>query len=132
MTDAIGANVCARRVEELFVWRVAVETRQILIELTSTRPLSRDFDLWDDLRETANSIEANICEGFARFRNREFANFLRYARALTHELLTHATDAHDRRYITDANLRQIAVNCRTLSRALPRLILYLEKNGPPG
>jgi four helix bundle protein len=43
--------------------------------------LRKDFALTDQIRKAALSSMSNVAEGFARFSDKEFANFLNSARA---------------------------------------------------
>jgi len=121
----------AKRVEDLIVWQLASKVRKSLIEITATRPFCRDFRLCNQVRAAANSMETNISEGFALFRPKEFARFLRYSRASTHELMIHLDDAHDRRYISKTEQADLTGLCRRISAGLLRLIRYLERCDPP-
>ena len=121
----------AKRLEDLFVWRLASETRSALIAITARPAFRADFRLRSQLRDCANSAEANISEGFARFYPKDFARFLRYARASANELLTHLSDAHDRHLITEAERARHGTTCRRLSKALLQLIRYLEASDEP-
>jgi four helix bundle protein len=130
-SPAEPSRVGAKRVEELVVWQLASQLRKSLLAVTATVPFRRDFRLCSQVRASANSIEADIAEGFAHFRPKEFARFLRYARGSTHELLVHLTDAHDRHHISSTEHAEMTRLCRRLSIGLQRFIRYLERSEPP-
>lgn len=69
----------AKRVEELDVWRLCEEIRELVLAGTENARVRKDFKFCDQILDAAEDAVANISEGFARFRPREFAQFLGYA-----------------------------------------------------
>jgi len=68
-----------KRFEDLEVWRIAVDSADLIYDLTSKGEFARDFALRNQVRDAGISIFSNIAEGFERDGNREFANFLSIA-----------------------------------------------------
>jgi four helix bundle protein len=66
----------AQHFTELIVWELSNELRELVIALTATAPVKRDFEFCRQIRGSADSTCANIAAGFGRFRPRVFANFL--------------------------------------------------------
>jgi four helix bundle protein len=121
----------AKRVEDLTVWQLARELRKAVINVSATGRLNQDFRLCSQVRSSAGSVVANIEEGFARFYPREFACFLRYAKASVAETGSHIADAYERNYISAEQLAMFDQLERRAITALTRLIRYLETCGPP-
>ena len=61
---------------ELHAWQTADELRRAVIRVTVKGPAARDFKFVDQIRRAANSVCANIAEGFGRYQHREFAQFV--------------------------------------------------------
>ena len=63
-----------------------------------TRPeFQRRFKFREQLDDAGRSEPRNIAEGFARFKHKEFAQFVRVANGSEAEVLNHFIDAHDQR-----------------------------------
>jgi four helix bundle protein len=110
------------------MWQLATELRNTIVALCAKPPFCQDFRLCDQTRGAAGSVVANIAEGFGRFWPRDFANFLRMARASVFELQEHLADAHQRGYVSHAELESLRLTCRRISIGLVRLIRYLESH----
>jgi four helix bundle protein len=51
----------------------------------------RRFQYYDQLSDAARSAPCNIAEGFARYRHKEFAQFVRIAKGSEAEVLNHSS-----------------------------------------
>jgi len=75
--------VSAMRIDhfrDLVTWQLADELRQEVFAFTETGPAARDFEYRDQIRDAIGSACRNTSEGFDRFRPKEFARFLEFAR----------------------------------------------------
>jgi four helix bundle protein len=70
-----------RDFRDLVCWQLSNELKCEVVAFTATGPSSRDFRYRDQIRDSAAAAPRDIAEGFGRFRPREFARFLEYARA---------------------------------------------------
>ena len=86
---------------DLRAWQSARTFKLAIYRLTEAGALSRDFQLRDQLRESAASAVSQVVEGFGRFNPRDFARFLSIAKASLMEAQNHLEDAVDRGYIPD-------------------------------
>jgi four helix bundle protein len=86
----------------------------------------RRFQYCDQLSDAARSGPCNIAEGFARYRHKEFAQFVRIAKASEAEVLNHFIDAHDLRLMTDEEFQRGEHLARRAIKATNGLIRYLE------
>lgn len=74
----------------------------------------------------------NIAEGFGRGGNREFANFLSYARGSAEESKSQVYRAYDRKYITEDVLNELVKDVNEVSNTITGLIEYLRRSGMRG
>lgn len=74
---------------DLPVWKKAMTLSLEIFRLTSVLPRSEDYGLCSQLRRAANSVGANIAEGFGRGGVAEKAQFYRVARGSAYEVNHH-------------------------------------------
>jgi four helix bundle protein len=117
--------VGAKRVEDLIVWQLADELRVRIHSLTGSGPAARDWKFRDQLRDAASPSTRNIAEGFGRFRHREFAQFLRYARGSLFEVSDALRDGIVRDYWTAESVKDDLILCKRTTKAITRFIDYL-------
>jgi four helix bundle protein len=99
------AGVCmAKKVDELPVYQHAVEFCLAIIEILARPALRKDRDLYDQISEAADSITANLEEGFEQPTDRAFANFVFIAKGSLGEVLGRLRTARRKKYITHADL----------------------------
>jgi len=63
---------------ELRVWKKGVELVKDTYELTEKFPRQELYGLVSQMRRAAVSIPSNIAEGFRRYHNKEYKQFLIY------------------------------------------------------
>lgn len=97
-----------------------------LISLASGGPLRREFQLNRQLQAAAQSVCANIAEGFGRYTPGEFARFLRIARGSAMELQEHIHEAQLRGLITPAEEGELLTLCRRVLGSITPLLKYLD------
>jgi four helix bundle protein len=117
--------VGARTYRELHVWRVLDDLRRQVWVLSRDQAFDSQPWLRSQLRRAAHSCCANVAEGFARYRPREFARFVEIARASVVELTEHLRAPLDPAPPVEtmsAVLRQAA----HADRALTNLVRYLK------
>lgn len=102
--------------EDLQVWQDARTFVKSIYELTSLENFRKDYDLKDQIQRAAVSIMNNIAEGFETDNNKEFRNFLGYAKGSAGEVRSMLFVAIDVNYISkdkfDENYKQ-AINVIT-------------------
>ncbi len=112
----------ARTIRELVAWQLANEQDAVIFELIQTGPCTRDLTFCDQIRDSSGAVAPLIAEGFVRFTAREFAKYLRWAKAEIAETQTHLVKAEQRRYFTDEQLQRAwRISKRTMS-ATSRLL----------
>jgi four helix bundle protein len=120
----------AQRLQELDVWRLCEEIRVLVVAGTESVAARKDFKFCDQILDASEDAVSDISEGFARFRPREFAQFLGYAIASNAEVLERTRFAHDRKYFTAETAAQIVLLCTRADRALRSFRKYLWRVDP--
>ena len=116
----------ARTFEDLIAWRLAAELRRKVRPLCRRLFESKDFKLHEQVREAARSGPRNIAEGFARYKHRDFARFVRIGKASEVELLNHLQEAFDSNHLSVEELDSLDHAARKAIRAANGLIKYLD------
>jgi len=124
-----------KRFEELEVWKLAREQAKEIYQLTQIGSFSKDFDLKNQINASAGSAMDNIAEGFERFSNKEFSQFLVISKGSNGELRPQLYRASDRNHITDEILRNRLDFSVVLGNKIKSFIDYLAtskyKSKPP-
>jgi four helix bundle protein len=103
-------------------------------KLTLTAPLSRHYDLADQVRRAATSIPANIAEGYALATTPQFLRCLRIALGSSTELLTHLELVRDLDLVSSAAVEDARKACDEEISMLVGLIRSVQrrlKHTPP-
>jgi four helix bundle protein len=116
----------ARTFKDLVPWKLAIDLRRQVRPLCRRLLESRDFKLHEQVREAARSGPRNIAEGFARYKHRDFARFVRIGKASEVELLNHLQEAYDSSYLTEKELDSLDHSARKAIKAANGLIRYLD------
>jgi four helix bundle protein len=116
----------ARTFEDLVAWKLAVALRGEVQPLCNRLANSKDFRLHGQVLEAARSAPRNIAEGFARYKHRDFARFVRIGKASEVELLNHLQEAHQSNYLSNEELDALDHSARKAIKAANGLIRYLE------
>src|SRR5207237_2746251 len=98
-----------------------------IFDWLQTGPQSRDFKFRDQIRDSSASAPRNISEGFGRYRPREFAGFLSYARASLMETQNHLIDAHNSQYIEEPLHSRLMHLADAALRATTNLMLSKQR-----
>ena len=119
------------RYEDLVAWQLANELKEKVYELIDNSPARNDFEFRDQIKGSSSSAPANIAEGFGYYDHKQFARYVRIARASEMETHNHLGDGVKRRYWTDdeaSPLRQLA---KRAIGAATGLLRYLETTEEP-
>jgi four helix bundle protein len=73
------------RFEDLAVWK---RSARLSAEIYKYFQTSRDFGFKDQITRSSLSVPSNVAEGYERKSNKEFINFLSYAKGSCGELRT--------------------------------------------
>ena len=114
------------RVEDLIVWQLASAFKREVYRLVRhSGEANRDLRYRGQLFDAASSTEANVIEGFHRNRPKEFAQFLRYARASHAEAEARLKDGIARGYFSSEQCKEALLLAKRCSMALLRLLQSL-------
>ena len=114
--------------KDLIAWQKGMELVTAIYDATEGFPSNQQFGLISQLRRAAVSVPSNIAEGKAHYSNRDFVRFLRHARGSLAEIETQALIAHQRKYLTDATMKQLTQKLDERGRILSGLINSLNEH----
>jgi four helix bundle protein len=116
-----------RRLETLKAWTQAKEVARNAYRASMEKPLSNHFGLVDQIRRAANSVPANIVEGYALGTRPQLVRYLRIAFASACELSWHLELAKDLQLISPESSHKLRDATDVLIRLLVGLIKKLGK-----
>jgi len=116
---------------EIGAWQRSREVKLLAYRLAKRAEEAHDFKFRDQLLDCARSAPRNIAEGFARFRHKEFAQFVRVAKGSMAEVLDHFVDAVDNGYLDGNEFPAYEHACKRALGAINGLLRYLESTPDP-
>jgi four helix bundle protein len=120
-----------RDFREIVAWQRSREVKVMAYKLLQHPDAARDFKFRDQLRDASRSAPRNIAEGFARYKHKEFAQFVRIAKGSMAEVLDAFVDAVDNGYLPAPDLPRHEHACKKALSAINGLIRYLESTPDP-
>jgi four helix bundle protein len=117
-----------RSFEELEIWKMARDQANEIYKLTQADKFSRDFALKDQINAAAGSVMDNIAEGFERYSNKEFSQFLVIAKGSNAEVRSQLFRARDRNYISDSILSERIDFSTLIGKKIKTLFDYLQSS----
>ena len=112
--------------EEIEAWKKCREFTRILYSITNKEEFEKDFDLKRQIRKATVSITSNIAEGFERNTDKEFIQFLYYAKASAGEVRSQLYLAFDLGYIKEEVFRDLYERIINISKLISGFIKYLK------
>ena len=98
-------------------------------ELIQTTALKKDFELRNQINASSGSIMDNIAKGFGRGGgNKEFVNFLGYARSSYRETKSQVLKCLDRNYTSEDSFQKINNQAQELTDQLGEFSNYLKNS----
>jgi four helix bundle protein len=113
--------------KKLDVWQESVSLATHIYEVTEKFPKTEIYGLTSQMRRAVVSISSNIAEGAARASSKEFAQFLNISGGSLSELDTQLEIAHNLRFITSEQKKEIDVKMESISGKLAGLIQHVRK-----
>jgi four helix bundle protein len=123
-----GEEMKIKKFEDLTCWQAACKLRKMVSEITCKSQVRRDFVFSSQIRSAALSVMASIAEGFESITDKEFANFLNYARRSCGEVRNHLYAAIDDDYVSDDESTSIYTQACVTGKLISGLISYLRKS----
>ncbi len=118
------------RFEDLSCWQKSRELLNYVFDLCEKEKLSKDFGTKDQIRRASVSVMNNIAEGFGRYSNKQFTNFLDYSNASCLEVRSMSYVLLDRKYINEDEFNKLYELCVETTKQIIGFIKYLDKNDP--
>jgi four helix bundle protein len=115
----------ARTYQEMDVWKLCDEVRQLVVEATAKPSVVTHRKFCDQICGAAENAASDVAEGFARFRPREFAQFLGYAISSLAEVRERTRHGQARRLFEDETAAAIIRTCVRADKAARSLRHYL-------
>jgi four helix bundle protein len=116
---------------EIAAWQYARDLKIRVDEYLERPHVKRKYRLHDQLSDAVRSGPANIAEGFGKYGNKEFARYVRIAKASEVEVLNHLIDLRDQRLISEDELLLAEHAARKALNAAVGLIRHLENTPDP-
>jgi len=118
--------------QDLDIYKLARDVTKDVWDLIVTTPLGVDYKLKDQINGSSGSIMDNIAEGFGRGGNREFINFLSYARGSCCETEAQLQRALDRKHISETQFIDLFNKTKNLNDQISKFMNYLKASDRKG
>jgi four helix bundle protein len=118
--------------EDLDVWQLARAQADDFSFLLQATPLTKDYELRNQMNASSGSVMDCIAEGFERSGNNEFRNFLVMAKGSNGEYRSQLYRCFDRNYISKEKFDELYGKNITIGNKLMSLITYLYTSNYKG
>ena len=112
--------------KDLNIWKRSIEVVEDIYKITKNFPKEEIYGLTSQLRRSAVSIPSNIAEGFARFHNKEYRQFLFISLGSCAELSTQIIIALRLDYLESNEADQLLNEIDEISKMTMSLIKKLD------
>ena len=113
--------------ENLEIYQISMVISEKIWEITKTWPYFEKDTIGKQIVRSADSISANISEGFGRYHYNDSRNFLFFARGSLYETLTWLKKARDRNLIKNEEFEHLQKQCLRLTVKLNNFIKTIGK-----
>lgn len=128
MRSAVATCMRARKLEDLQIYRKALEGIEAVSPLLRKVKDRKDYKLHDQLSESSGNIPGHIAEGFGQLTDKHFAHYLGIARGSAQETRGHLASCAKKQHITLEDETRVSVMYRDLCSMLTAFIEYLRKS----
>jgi len=115
-----------RSFRDLVIWKRSIKLVEDIYNVSKSFPKEEIYGLTSQLRRAAVSIPSNISEGFARFHNKEYKQFLYIALGSCAELTTQIIIASRLKYLKINDAEKILNEIDEISKMTMSLIKKLK------
>jgi four helix bundle protein len=122
----VADGMAAQTYRELVCWQLSNDLKQRIYSTIARPPASNDLEFCKQIRDSARGAPRTIAEGFGRFRHKEFARYLEFARASLIETQNHLDDALDLQYLNAAEHATLWKLADRSIGATTKLLQYLR------
>lgn len=106
--------------KDMSVWQIARKISKNIFKITRKLPREEDYGLTSQIRRSANSIGANIAEGYGRKGKKEKVQFYTYSISSAYETLHHLRYGTDIGYFKESDVGNT-------SKLIKKIIYELNK-----
>jgi four helix bundle protein len=110
---------------DLEIWKKGIELVKSIYKLTEKFPKQETYGLISQMRRSAISIPSNAAEGFKRYHNKEYKQFLYVTLGSCAELETQITIAKELKYIQQNEDPSLLEKLDHIGRMISNLIKKL-------
>jgi four helix bundle protein len=110
---------------DLNIWQLGIDLVKDTYRLTQTFPKHELYGITSQMRRSAISIPSNIAEGFKRYHNKEYKQFLYVTLGSCAELETQATIARELKYISTEKESALLEKLDHIGRMITNLLKKL-------
>ncbi len=114
--------------EELNIWIESRSFNQKLYEISNNGLFDKDYDLKRQIRRASISVSSNIAEGFERNTDKEFIQFLYYAKGSAGEVRSQLFLSLDLNYINKDDFDKLCNQITGISKMISGMIKYLKNS----
>lgn len=118
--------------EDLEVFKKARLLSQNVWEIIQATELKQDFELRNQINASSGSIMDTIAEGFGRGGNKEFINFLGFAKGSCCETKSQLIRCLDRNYLDKDSFQKLNTEAQELIDQIGKFSNYLKKSEKRG
>ncbi|MBI4945063.1 MAG: four helix bundle protein [Bacteroidetes bacterium] len=117
-----------KNVEELNVYNLSMELGEKVWNIVNVWDYFAKDTVGKQLVRAADSIAANLSEGFGRYHYLENKHFSYYSRGSLYETKTWITKAHNRKLINDSDFLSLSNDIDYIGKMLNNYIKSIGKN----
>ncbi len=114
--------------EELNIWIESRSFNEKLYKISNNGLFDKDYDLKRQIRRASISVSSNIAEGFERNTDKEFIQFLYYAKGSAGEARSQLFLSLDLNYIKKDDFDKLYNQITGISKMISGMIKYLKKS----
>ncbi len=114
-------------IDDLRVYQLAMQLAEKIWNIVMTWDAFAKYSIGKQYTEAADSIGANISEGFGRFHFKDSKNFLYYSRGSLFETKTWTIKAHNRKLISEDQYDELTTDIHDLKVKLNNYINTIGK-----
>lgn len=112
--------------KDLRIWQTGIEIVKDIYKVTEKLPNKESFGLISQMRRAAVSIPSNIAEGFKRYHDKEYRQFLHIALGSCAELETQLIISDELCYTSKNEMKRICEKLDYLSKMITVLMRKLK------
>ena len=114
-----------RTYRDLDIWKVGIQLVKDVYKLTEQFPKQEIYGLVSQMRRAVISLPSNVAEGFRRYHNKEYKQFLYVSLGSCAELETQVTIARELSYISEDKETVLLEKLDHISRMISNLLKKL-------